>query len=149
MNYWQLTLRDGDKLLVKPDLVAEVRRRLETRELLHTPTRTIPHNEVKDFSETDKPYIDKKRQLQEGLVEDAARAFNEPLLMKEVVIAKWVKKLVTKQSWDKHYRAIPAYRMLQDDGSRVWVAFKCPIHQINRQTVYEMTPDEIKALGKP
>lgn len=143
MNYWQLTLRGGDVISVKPDMVDTVRRKMDAGELIHTVTRSIPINEIKSFEETDTPFVDERR----AMIEGAAQAFREPLVDETGAIEiKWVKKNIPMKTYMRHYSSIPSYRKLADDGNHIIVAFKLATHDIDYSLVTDCTDEEIKQL---
>lgn len=151
MNYWLLKLKgiEIDEIRVKPENVEMVKSSWESGRIIHTPTRSIPASQIKDFVETDIPYIDETKQIEAGkLMEDAAKAFNEPMMNSDgSVIVKWVKKSVPSRMWQKYYAAISGYRLLSDDGSYTIVAFRQPVHQINDE-LQECTEDDINKVAR-
>lgn len=142
-NYWLLKLKGGDEIRIKPSLITAVKTYMDSGGIIHTATRSIPVDQITSFEETDIPYIEHK-QVGSGLLEDAARAFKQPLYIDDNTIqVKWVKKQVTTRKWNNHYSHIPAYKLIDDDGSHALIRFRLPIHQINN-SVTECSPDEIQ-----
>lgn len=150
MNYWLITLRgiDGEQVRVKPENVKMVKDKMNAGGVIHTPTKSIPVDQIKSFEETDQPYINETKQIEAGkLMEDAARAFNEPVIENDAVMVKWVKKSVPTRMWHKHYSHIPTYRIISDDGNHALVAFRQPIHLMNGE-LQECTEDEINKVTR-
>lgn len=146
MNYWQLTLRDGEQVKVKPENVPLIKQKMDSGGNIHTATRSIPVDQIRGFAETDEQYVDSK-QLESGdLLEGAAQAFHEPMIEGDSIMVKWVKKSVPMSLWTKHYSNVPAYKRIADDGNRVMVAFRLPVHQIS-SLVQECTPEDLKSTS--
>lgn len=137
--YWELVQFDGTTLDVPPDLVAQVKSRMEQKLVINTSSMVIPANQVKYFRKTSKPFNP------QPLLEDVSRAFKTPLLNEDGSIQyKWIKRLLTSREWAK--LGSPAYRRLPDENGMVVVAFKQPTHQIDLQKTIELTEDEISKL---
>lgn len=136
---WEIVQHDGTITDVPSDAVKTVQRRLENGQPIHTKDATIPANQVKNFRKTER---------QEGtkLIDAASQAFNEPVLNGEAIVYRWVKKTVPRDRWDKHYSKIPAYKLLDDDSSNLWVAYKQPIHQIDAVKNAYCNEDDIRKL---
>lgn len=140
MNYWLLTKRDGTNIYIPPQSIEIVKKRWDTNLPIHTSQGSVPPYEIKSFEPSDKPYSDIP------LLEEASRAFNEPLYTKDGAIkGKWMKRDVPIQMYNKHYSKISGYHYLGAIGSMVTVAMKMPIHQISRDMQY-CTTDEINIL---
>jgi hypothetical protein len=136
-NYWQLELWSGDKIPVNPQNAEKIQDIITKGGFIKTPNMTINVKDIKSFNKTERPYIDQK------LIGDAARAFNDPVLTEDgSVKSKWVSKNVTSLSWEKFYSR-GSYRLLENNGQAVAVAFKLPIHLITDR-VTELTDQEIE-----
>lgn len=145
--YWHITLWDKEVIPVKPENVGFVKDKLEKGEgHIITGTRTIAVKDIKSFEETDIPYGSKA--LESGsIVEDAARAFNEPIIGSDgAVAARAVKKYVQRRKWDSHYSNIPAYKLLAEDDGKVLMGFWLPVDQINPQTTEPCSPSDIARM---
>ncbi len=139
--YWELAQRDGTLLDIPPNLVPEIKKRMDSGQVIHTNSMSIPISEVKYFRQTEKPYSTVP------LIEAAARAFREPMYAQDGSIkVKWVKKEVPGRVFAKRYSQIPAYRKLDEEGGMVMVAFKLPIHQIDHSLLQECTTEEVREL---
>lgn len=139
--YWELKTYDGQSIEIKPSSVEVVRRRIEAGEPINTTTTTIPAKQVQSFRQTDKRYIDQK------LLDSAAQAFKEPQITTAgEVTAKWVKKLVTNDKYNRFYSANPAYRKLGDVNGMTEIAFRLPVHLINVQSLSYCTQEDIDKL---
>lgn len=144
---WELIQRDGTVLEIPPEAVATVKRRWEAGLPIHTRySGSIPPNQIAAFRPTDK--IPSSQRLIEG----AAQAFGEPVEAtyengEKYIVARWCKKRVTQQKWEKYY-APSGYKRLAEENGMVTVAFRVPVHQINSDLVQECTEDEIKTLTK-
>lgn len=135
--YWELKTYDGQSLEIKPAAVDVVRRRLEAGEPINTTTTTIPAKQVQSFKQTDKRYIT------QSLLDSAAQAFKEPQITTAgEVTAKWVKKLVTNDKYNRFYSANPAYRKLGDVNGMTEIAFTLPTHLIDVNNVSYLTAEE-------
>jgi hypothetical protein len=141
--YWILTERDGTVTYIRPGRdVDTVKRRWNNGEPIHTSTRSIPAQQIRSFAKSDRLYTEQR------LLEDAASAFNEPLESETGIVCRWVYKPVTQQKYRQHYEAIPSYRPLRYEDGMVMVAFKCPIHQIDKQKVSLCSEEEILQLTR-
>lgn len=145
MNYyWRLTYgdyKDPKEVLIPPASVDQVKRKMDNGEPIHITGGSIPANQIRDFEITDKLFTT------QHLLEGAAQAFHEPIITENGDIAvKWVKKSMPQRLYAKLYNAIPAYRVLSNDGGLVTVAFRVGTHDINFNTVTECTPEEILQL---
>lgn len=144
---WLLTTKDGREVKIPPTAVDAVRRKITAREAIATTTATIPFSEVKSFYKT------AEKMVTVPLLEEAARAFNEPVVTEledgsRAVKARWVKKQVTNDEWARYYSK-GSYRRLEDgDAGLVWIAFVLPAHQIDSSKHSYCTPDEIRLLTK-
>src|SRR5258708_27912426 len=96
--YWELAQRDGTLLDIPPNLVPEIKKRMDSGQVIHTNSMSIPISEVKYFRQTEKPYSTVP------LIEAAARAFREPMYAQDGSIkVKWVKKEVPGRVFAKRY----------------------------------------------
>lgn len=135
--YWELKTYDGQSIEIKPSSVDVVRRRIKAGEPINTTTTTIPAKQVQSFRQTDKRYIDQR------LLDSAAQAFKEPQITTTgEVTAKWVKKLVTNDKYNRFYSANPAYRKLGDVNGMTEIAFILPVHLIDVNNVSYLTAEE-------
>lgn len=145
-NYWHIELYSGEIIKVKPNesKVKYIQDLIAKQEgAITTPTRSIVIKDIKDFRLSDEHYSDQK------LIEDASKAFNEPVLNKDNSIqGRWIKKSVPRRKWDTHYRFIPAYRLLEEGDSFIQVAFMLPVHEIDHQKHEELSQDEERRLSK-
>ena len=142
MNYWELILKDGESIDVRPEMATKVQKAIAERRPITTPTRSIVFSEIKDFRISDKPYSDQK------LIEDAAQVFRDPIYNPDGSIQScWVKRPVTKRKWDGFYRFHPSYRRLEEQESLVIIAFTSPLHQINYDYVQKVSPEEEERLS--
>lgn len=82
------------------------------------------------------------------LAEEAAKAFHEPMIKEESVICKWVKQEVAAAKYASWYSKSPGYRLLYGNGSYMTVAFRLPVHVIDKDRVSECTSQEIEQLTK-
>lgn len=112
------------------------------RDPINTKTRVIPYAEIKDFRLSNIPYNP------QPLLEDVARAFDEPIITEDGIASRWVVKVVTQAQWSKHYSHVPAYRFLKEDGSMVVMGFRKPVHEIDRADTPYATEIEVVKLEK-
>ena len=147
-NYWKLLFWDGEWMKVKPQSVPTIKRSMQAgSDFIHTAGRSIAVKNIKDFQETDEPYVDPAALLGAGdVTEEAARAFNEPMLEGEAVVARAVKKVVPRRMWDKHYSNIPAYKMLAEDNGQVVVGMWLPVHAIDYSRVQDCSPEDMRRM---
>lgn len=139
--YWEIITREGDKITIPPSGVEIVKRRWDAGQPIHTTHRTISAGQIKSFEKTSR--LTRPNQL---LLEGASQAFNEPLINEDGSIqAKWVKRRITPQEWEKYY-APSGYRRLADDEGMVVIAFKLAIHDIDSERVDYCSPQEIRKL---
>lgn len=153
-NYWEIITWDKERIPVKPDNAQKVQDLIERGKNVVTPTRTIIASNVKDFIETDKPYIDKA--LASGqLLEEAAQAFNEPIFIErdsghgyveQAVRTKAVKRYVQRRKWDDYYSKL-SYRLLAEGEGQVLMGWYILVENIN-DNMMMCTPEEIKILDK-
>lgn len=140
--YWDLTLKDGRVIPVKPEYADGIKQKLSAKEPLVTSNGVIPFSEVKGFDKTSRHFTTTP------LLEEVAQAFNEPMYNDEGDIkARWVKKQVTSGEYSKHYSKI-GYRRLNDYNGMVWVAFALPVHIIDLNKVSYCTQEEVSQLTK-
>lgn len=140
--YWELEQFDGTTTEIPPQAVETIKRRLNDKDMINLKTMSIPANQVKSFKQTSKRYTD---QL---LIEDVARAFDEPILNADgSIVSKWVKKDVTQNEYNKFY-APSGYKKLTSDGNMVTVAFRLPVHSVDMQKLEYCTDDEVEQLTK-
>jgi hypothetical protein len=136
--YWELVQHDGTRLEIPPSSVDVVKRNILNNRPIATRSSVIPPHQIKYFRKTDKPFN------AQPLLEDVARAFNEPMYMKDgSIVARWVKKQVTQNSWNKHYSNIGSYRFLGNEGDMVVVGFQLPVHAIDYSAVELCNTDEV------
>jgi hypothetical protein len=141
--YWDLTLRDGTVISVKPSSVSTINTRIANGLDIATPTRTIIRGEVQSFKMTDRPFNT------QPLLESAAQAFNEAVFSDDGgVVFRWVKRGVPHDQWARNYSHIPAYRMVNNDGSMVEMAYKLPAHQVDPRCVSYCSDAEINKLER-
>lgn len=139
--YWNLILKDGRVLPIPPRGVPVVQRKINAKEPIHTKSEMIPFSEVKGFEQTSRRHTDVK------LLEDTARAFNEPVVTDQgEVKARWVKKHVSQAEYDKYYAKSIMYRKIADTEGMVAVAMLLPVHKIDFQVHEYCTPEEEKKL---
>lgn len=160
--YWELKYGTRDELRtidIPPDKVAEVQRKWDNGQPIHTSRGSIPPSQIKEFSPTERPYGN------QALLEAGARAFHEPIyktlpqtqnfetqagqlieISYEVVEAKWVKQVTTMDKWGRYYSAIPAYHLLEEANGMATMAFRLGTHDIDPTKTPECTVDEVKKL---
>lgn len=145
--YWELVQFDDTVSLIPPDSVEVVKRRWADGQPIHLETMSIPANQIKKFTISEKPYSNQK------LLEGVAQAFDEPILDKretawgytdETIRCRWVKKTVTNDKWIRFYSNIPGYKFLREDMGMTVVGFKLPVHM--RSAVDNCSEDEVKIL---
>lgn len=145
MNYyWELRYgdwKDLKRIIIPPSAVDTVKRRWDNGEPIHTTTGSIPANQIKEFEITDKLFNP------QPLIEDVARVFNEPVLTEDgSVVARWVKRPVTRQKWEKYYSISQGYRYLDDQNGMVMMAFSLPVHQIDLHNTTYCSQEELIRL---
>lgn len=146
--YWELVEKDGTRHNIPPQAVDVVNKKMVAHDPIPLRTGTVPYAQIEHFRQTNKPYGVK-------LLDDASRAFKEPVYQKTVqngieytsVVCDWVKKPVTQREWDSYYAKSPSYRNLGSEGNMVMVAFRVPIHEIDTIATTICTPEEIKKLN--
>lgn len=139
-NYWILKLRSGDEIKVKPSSVQHIKQYMTDGGIIHTASKSIPVNQIIDFSESDQPFRDQK------LLEGAAQAFNEPLFNGDSITIAWVKKQVPNRKWHSYYSNQPSYKLLNDDGTHTTIAFRLPVHLMT-ENVSECDDYDLKRLA--
>lgn len=139
MNYWFIKKWDGSEIRVTPrdDNIQIIKNLLSKGEgHIVTRTHTLAVKDVKEFYESDKPVVDETHVLGSGLDEEAARAFNEPILTASGdVVSRYVKKRVPRRKYDSHYAHHFAYVFLSEDDTGVTVGFALPTHLIDQDRV--------------
>lgn len=140
--YWELIQHDGTRLEIPPSGVESIKRRMDNGQPIHTAhSGSIPSNQIKAFRPTEKPFSD---QL---LIEEVAQAFDEPIMEGESVQARWVKKHVTQNKWEKFYSP-SGYKILRQENGMVVVGFRVPTHLINPSVTPYCNEQEITLLNK-
>lgn len=144
---WMLVTKSGQEIKIPPAAVEAVRKKIIAREAIATTSATIPFSEVKNFYKT------AEKMVTIPLLEEAARAFREPLITTlddgtRAVKARWVKKQVTNDEWSRYYSK-GSYRRLDDgDSGLVWIAFTLPAHQVDGTKHSYLTKDEIRKISQ-
>jgi hypothetical protein len=143
--FWELIQKDGTVIEIPPEAVETVKRRWDSGQVIHTNYQgSIPPNQIAAFRPTEKVAN------QQPILEEVARAFNEPVIEErdgeEVVKARWVKKRVTQQKWDKYYSPHQSYKKLNEDMGMITIAFRLPVHLIDLQNVQYCTDEEVSKL---
>lgn len=164
-NIWEIKLWDGGIIPVKPENVGYVQSTLKRGDgFIQTSTMSINIKDIKEFSESDK-VIQNQR-----LLEDGARAFKEPIYVSmgkvrydtshkaekphivEIeytgIKGAWVKKSISRKSWDSYYSKISGYRLLDENDTHVIIAFVLSTVDIDYDRVQSVTPDESLRLAR-
>ena len=82
----------------------------------------------------------------EELLENSARAFNEPIYNDDGSIrVKWVKRTITNR--EHKQLKTGAYKRLSQENNHVTIAWRQPIHLINNNTMEELTSAEESSLS--
>ena len=142
--YWLITLWDGTVIKVKPSNIDKVREHRKSGQDLVTSTRDIVMKDIKSFEQSDIPFIENA--LSSGL-EEASRAFKEPVETDVGVLFRAVKKRVTAKRWDTHYSQIPHHYKLADEDGMVLIAVWRASHLIDYALVEDCTEDEIRRMN--
>lgn len=141
-NYWELTLKDGTKMLIAPQTVDKVKEKLANKDPLQMKNRVIPFSEIKDFQISEKRFT-----AGQNLLDDVSKAFNEPQYGEgENILCYWVRKNVTQEKYNNHYAAIGGYKKIGDTMGMITIAFLLPVHQIS-DNVTKCSEDEVKKLN--
>lgn len=154
MNYyWYITKKDGERIRVRPnpESIALIKKRLSDGSgHIVTKHQTINVYDVKEFAESDEPVVEVKRLVGSGeLLEEAARAFDEPLLNEAGdVISRAVKRQVTRKRWDSYFSKFPNYRVLEEGDSHVTMGYWLPAHHIDLHIHQVCNSDEIRLLTR-
>lgn len=140
--YWELIQHDGTRIEFPPSAADVIKRRWDKGLPIHTKfSGSIPHNQIKAFRPTDKPYST------QPLLEEVAGVFHEPVVNPDGSIAcRWVRKAVTQDKWNRHYSAVPGYKKLRDEQGMTLIAMFLPIHEINVNLTPYCTDDEVNQL---
>ena len=139
--YWELITKEGARLEIRPDQVDKIRKQRAEGVVKTNTLGDIASYQIQHFRPTSKIYNP------QPLLEDAAQAFNEPVVREDgSILCRWVKKPVTYAEWAKHHGALPGYRKLKDAGGMMMVAFLLPVHVKLEDNVSIMSVDEIKSL---
>lgn len=139
-NYWHIELYSGEIIKVKPnaDNIKFIQEKLAKQEgAITTATRSIVVKDIKDFRLSEEPFIDRK-QLADGV----AHAFNEPVMTKDGIKSRLVKKTVPRRKWESHYRFIPSYRFHSETDHSVTMTFRLPVHLIDQDRVQIVNSQE-------
>lgn len=140
--YWNLILKEGRVLSIPPSAVALVQKRMTNREPILTTHETIPFSEIKGFEKSSKRFTDMK------VLEEAARAFKEPIITEDNAIkARWMKKDITRAEYDRKASKSGIYRFLGESDGMVTVAMVIPTHAINLTYMNYCTEEEEARLG--
>lgn len=140
--YWRLELRDGRVIDIPPRYVDLVKRKMDSRQPIHTNDGSIPFAQVVSFNRSSKEFTD--RTLMAGV----AQAFNEPLVTDEgEVKAMWAKKRMSRNEYEKQAKG-STYRKIGEEDSFVIVAFVIPVHRFDKSYMEECTDAEIRLLER-
>lgn len=143
--FWMLVTKDGRQVKIPPAAVEQVRRKIAARESIATTTITIPFSEVKSFHKT------AEKMVTVPLLEEAAKAFGEPIETEfddgtKGIKVRLIKKQVTAEEWSRYYSK-GSYKRLEDgDAGLVWIAFWLPAHQVDSTKHSYCTPEEIRKI---
>lgn len=140
--YWEIVEFDGTVTQIPPEAHDVIQRRWDNNQAIHTTNHSIPANQIKKFRITDKPYGE------QPLLEAAAQAFRQPVYHEDAVVARWVKRSVPQQMYNRRYAGIPAYRSLGENNGMIMMAFRVPVHLIDVAQQTECTEDEVHKLDK-
>lgn len=138
--YWEIIRKDEPPVYIPPDKVEQVNKLWKAKEPIPTTNETVQPYTIIAFR------ISAKRYFRTPLLEEAAQAFNSPVLTDEGIQARWVKRLVPRRMYDKHYGSIPGYHMLSEQNGLVFVAYRLPVHLINLGEVEYCSQHEIERL---
>lgn len=145
--YWELkygSYKDLKSVMIPPASVDQVKHRWDGGEPIHLTGRaSIPANQIREFEITDKLFTT------QPLLESVAQAFNEPIVNEDgSVAARWVKKTVTQDKWNRMLSNIPGYRALDGDNGMMTIAFKLAIHDIDPTKTPYCTEEEVRQLER-
>lgn len=145
MNYWVIELYTpkGELIKVKPANVLLVQKKIDSQTgSIITPARSILIKNIADFRETDELYQDQQ------LLEDSKRAFGEPTYTTNGIKSRVVKVHMSRRIWEREKSQIPGYHLLESLDNHVVVAITVPIHLIDDERMFDLTPDEEMRLAK-
>lgn len=134
--------KDLKTVYIPPASVASVYNRWENGQPIKLSTGGIPANQIRSFEKSDRPFNS------QPLLEAVAQAFKEPMVTDGEVNIKWVKKVVTKDKWERYYSASPGYRRLDESDGLTTVAFRVPTHLVNSNTMQYCDEQEISRLTR-
>lgn len=141
--YWELKYGSYDDLksvMIPPAAVEVVKRRWDAGQAIHLSSGSIPANQIRSFEVTAKLFN------QMSLIEDVARAFNEPMFDENgAMLCKWVKVNVTRNKYDKGLYA-NGYKRLDENNGIITLAFRKPVHEINPVETPVCNEDEVRQL---
>lgn len=139
--YWEIKTYDGMSIEIPPESVDIVKNWLSKGSPIKTTRAIIPANQVKSFSQTDKPYRGRL------ITETVSQIFNTPEYDEAGgILCRWVKKPVTKDKWDKYYSPI-GYKRIGEESGMTIIAFLLPVHLINPENVEYLTTEEIAKVS--
>lgn len=136
--YYELLLKDGESLMVKPQHVAQVQQDIDSGKDFTGGDRKIARSRIADFRPTDKKYVEESKLLEAG---EWANPFAEESERGIKVIA--VKKYVPIRKLDSYQKS--GYTRLDTSDGYASVGFWLPSHQINGN-VEVCTPEETRRL---
>lgn len=144
MFWWLLVQHDGTQLRIKPQAVDAINKCIAEKKPIKTSTMTIPANQVKSFRITGDKYMGNPQPL----IEAVAQAFNQPQLTEDgSVKARWVKKEVPQDQYNRYYAPI-GYRRLKDGGGMTTMAYRLPVHLVDVNQHDYCTVSEIGQLER-
>jgi hypothetical protein len=142
MYYWTLKLKDETEIRIPPHQVEVVKKQIRSRGTISTKLREILFSEVESFQASEERYSPNQ-----SMINAVSQAFNEPIYTEDGSIeAHWVKKPVPRQKWDKFY-APSGYKMLEESGASIMIAFVVPTHLIDTSRVQYCTKEELEKLN--
>jgi hypothetical protein len=140
--YWELLRKDGTRVEIAPSVVPTIQKLMDKHAPIHTKfSGTILYAEIASFRPTDKPF------RTQNALEEASRAFNEPLFTDEGVLSRWVKKEVPSAKWEKVY-APNGYARLGESSGYVTIAWRLPAHLVDLSKYNYCNESEIKSLER-
>lgn len=145
--YWELRYgkfpEPVKSLMIPPASAENVKKRWDNGQPIHTSNGSVQASEIKSFEPTDKLFTT------HPLLEEVARAFNEPMINEDgEVKSRWVKKNVTQDKWNRFFSVSPGYKLLGESFGMMTIAFRVPVHLIDVNKTTPCTLEEVNRLTK-
>lgn len=141
-NYYEILLKDGETILVKPEHVAVIQSDLDSGKDFIGGDRKISRYRIVDFRPTDKRYIEESTLIESGEPVENTGVFG-PVITDRGVKSVAVKKPIPARKVEEYVKR--GYKTLETREGYNMMGFWLPLHLVT-ENVTRCTPAETKKL---